>query len=243
MFENDNEIAAAIEDGTYFRESRRWYSSVYMSLISERYFFIVLTSIAFLTSVIALIAVLRLLPLNPRMPFLYEARNAYEEVPTIVPIKTYRTQDMNDALRRFFLVEYVSRREGYSSRTVDDRLNFVRNYSDEETYERYDKYLDIANPRSPVQKLGNLYTLSAAVDSSTLVITPSSKPDTYLASVEYEVDLYTQKLEKQVSYRADLTFSYKDLIVDQTDDMHKGDHFKITPMEFKVTDYKVKQIR
>lgn len=237
-------IAQSLEDGSYFKEARAWYSSIYLSVLSERYFFIILTTIATLTGMIALLALIRLMPLNPREPFIYLAQNAYLEIPVVKPIKTYRKQDINDALRRFFLAEFVLRREGYSSSTLTQRLNFVRNHSSKEAYMRYARMMDMRNPSSPVQKLGIYVTRNPTVQQSGVVIQPEpNKPGYYKATVPFSVSLYGNADARVTNYLADVTFYYKDLIVAQTKDMEEDKPFEITPMRFIVTEYDSRQLR
>ncbi|MBY0354752.1 MAG: hypothetical protein K2Q12_03375 [Rickettsiales bacterium] len=236
----DNVIIEELDREAYFNEARSWYSAIYLSVISERYFFIILTTIASLTGLIAVIALLRLLPLNPREPFLYLADNAYEQIPLVKPIKSYRTQDINDALRRFFLVEYVLRREGYSSSTLIQRMNFMRNHSDKVAFGDYAARMDVRNPNSPVQKLGVYANRAITVDTAKVQLQPvPNKPEYYQASVSFIADTYGSKENTSAPARADIIFYYKDLIVAQTKDMEEDKPFQITPMRFVVTDYKV----
>ena len=244
MTDESEDLADPVEDTAYFDEARKWYSTVYLSVISERYFFIILTTIAILTGVIALTAIIRLMPINPRAPFLYLADNAYEQVPIIKPIKTYRTQDINDALRRFFIAEYVMQREGYSSSTVSPRLNFVRSHSSKEAFARYAAYMDVRNKNSPVQQLGIYYVKNVSPSSASLEVMPiEGRPNYFRASMPFTVNLAGPGTSRQTIYRADIEFFYKDLIVEQTKDMEEHKPFHITPMRFLITDYKVKIIR
>lgn len=238
------DIAAAVEDGSYFLAARRWYSDIYVSVIPQRFFFVFLTVLAALTGLLALVAILRLMPLTPRVPFLYEAEDAYNQIPIIRPIKTYRTQDINDALRRFFLKEYVQQREGYSSASVTLRVNFVRNHSDKNTFARYGAYMDVRNPRSPVQELGIYSTKITRVDAANVTLQPvATRNDYWQASIPFTVTVNGQQTTRTTNYRADVTFFYKDLIVEQTKDNEDNEPFNITPMRFIVTDYKVRQFR
>jgi type IV secretory pathway component VirB8 len=244
MSVDDQDISAALEDGSYFQAARRWYSDIYISVISQRYFFIILTTLAALTGLLALIGILRLMPLTPRAPFLYEADDAFNQIPIVRPIKTYRTQDINDALRRFFLNEYVQQREGYSSDSVTRRINFVRNHSDRNTFARYGAYMDVRNPRSPVQELGIYSTKLTRIESSQVTLQPITNRQNYwLASIPFSVTINGQQTTRTTNFRADVTFFYKDLIVEQTRDMEEDKPFDITPMRFIVTDYKVRQFR
>ena len=245
MPEENIETPGLLEQSEYFEKARKWYASVYLSIIPDRYFFIVLTCIAGLTGLISILALIQLMPLNPRVPFIYEATNAYEEVPLVRPIKTYRTQDINDALRRFFLQEYIQRREGYSSSTVGQRINFVRNHSSKESFARYASYMDVRqNPKSPVQELGIYFTRQAKLSATPFQITPiPARPNYYRASILFTVDLYGGTATPTTNYRADIEFFYKDLIVEQTKDMEEDSPFEITPMRFLVTDYRVRKFK
>lgn len=245
MTSEDTEKKSLLEEAGYFEHARQWYSTVYLSIISERYFFIALTTIAMLTGLISLFSLIQLMPLSPRVPFIYEATNAYEEIPIIKPIKTHRTQDINDALRRFFVSEYIKRREGYTSNSVGARINFVRNHSSKEAFARYAAYMDVRrNPRSPVQELGIYFTRVAQLGSTQYIITPvQGRPNYYRVNIPFIVNLYGGPATQTTNYRADIEFFYKDLIVEQTKDMEEDSPFEITPMRFLVTDYRVRKFK
>ncbi len=226
------------EDTAFFEEARRWYSTVYLSVISERYFFIILTSISILTGLVALTAIIRLMPITPRVPFLYLADNAYEERAVIKPIKSYHTQDINDALRRFFLIEYVQQREGYSSTSVSSRLNFVRAHSSKEAFLSYVSFVDVRNPNSPLQQYGIQYVRDVDAEESSLIVVPEEgKPNYYRASVKFSASLVGSQASRTTFQRADIKFFYKDLIVAQTDDIDSEISSQVTPMRFLVTEY------
>lgn len=244
MTTEEYEKTSLLDESGYFEQARKWYSVVYLSIISERYFFIVLTTFATLTGLIAMLALIQLMPLNPRLPFIYQASNAYEEIPIVKPIKKYRTQDINDALRRFFLEQYISRREGYTSNSVGPRINFVRNHSSKETFARYAGYMASSNPRSPVQELGIYYSKAASITTAQYVITPvQGRANYYSVSVPFMVRLYGGATTQTTNFRADIEFFYKDLIVEQTKDMEEDSPFEITPMRFLVTDYRVRKFK
>ena len=87
MHKESAKISQMIENGDYFKNARRWYTTRYMSIIPERIFFIVLTSIAIASGLVALLALLLLMPLTPREPFLYLSDNALKSWAQIKPIR------------------------------------------------------------------------------------------------------------------------------------------------------------
>lgn len=237
----DDDLKEKIRDGTYFQEARKWYSTVYMSLISERVFYVILTSASILTLLIAISSVSSLMPLSPTVPLFIRSDNVLRNLPRITPLST-EPEEANISLRRFYAGTYVKNREIYSKNKVNELVRFVFNHSDSPTYETFKRYYDTTNPRSPIVRyaaLADRYVQIQNVD----VRPNDDKPGKYEATVFFVAILSSYEGNQQSFWRADLTFDYQDLVVEQAVDKTIDTGLKITPMKFRVTSYNVRELK
>lgn len=146
------QCARSIEDGSYFTEGRRWYAVVYMSVMSERCLYILLTAVSTITALLAIISLLTLLPVKPAIPILFPMKNVVRDVPTIFELRHSPTQPVNDALMRYFIEAYTKKRENYTFETIQSHFRFLKSYSTPEEMQQYSRYIDPASPRSPINR-------------------------------------------------------------------------------------------
>lgn len=237
----DDDLKEKIRDGTYFQEARKWYSTVYMSLISERVFYVILTSASIFTLLIAIAAVGSLMPLSPTVPLFIKSDNVLRNLPRITPLST-EPEDANVSLRRFYAGTYVKNREIYSKDKVNELVRFVFYHSDKPTYDTFTRYYDTTNPRSPIVRYAAL--ADRYVQIQDIDVRPSEgKPGKYEATVYFVAVVTSYEGSEQSSWRADLTFDYQDLVVEQDVDKTIDTGLKITPMKFKVTSYNVRELK
>lgn len=235
----DPDLSERIRDGSYFEEGRKWYSEVYMSLISERFLYLVLTSVAVLTSLLALIGVIRLLPIVPAEPFLIRTPDVVHTLPLITPLAKHRAELTDDSLRRWFVEQYVVYRESYSRDKIAPRARSIFHWSTRDSYEVYRRSIDTSNPRSPVVRYESSAEREVEVMSTEILPDPNARENAYVAKVNFVA--YVIRLgQVETSYwTAELAFNYKDAFVDQENLQPKTGRMKVTPMEFKVGSYVV----
>lgn len=200
-------IAEKLEDGSYFKEGRQWYSAIYISPISERIFFIILTCVAGLIFIMAVLALLYLLPIKPRIPFVYRAANMFEEVPTMVRLK--KPEDpANPAIVRYYLSAYTTMRESYSEDKFLSSRAFVKAYSDPSVFDEYNRLTHPDNPRSPIRRFGRFIDLSAKVQS--VRFDRSAQP--YKATVQFSTEEIGTSVSEKTNWTATINFFYTDLV-------------------------------
>lgn len=241
----DEELKEKIRDGSYFQDARKWYSVVYMSLISERIFYIILTSVALLTMFIAVLAVMSLMPLSPTIPLFIKSNDVLRNMPRITPLAQER-EEPNAAIRRFYVAAYVRNREDYSKNKVNEFVRFIFNNSDGKTYEVFKRYYDATNPRSPIVVYGAVGTRTIQPQHVVVsLVTPAEpgKPAIYNATVYFDALVSTYSTQETTSWRADLTFEYQDLAVEQDTKKTRETGLKIAPMQFKVTSYTISAVK
>ncbi len=240
------ELKQSVEDGSYFREARSWYSRVNLALMSERVLYIVLTAIAALIFLVGIIAVLRLLPIKPVRPFIYVSKNGVTTVARLRGL-SQGSETPDEALRRYFCSEYVMRRESYNIKKLNSNVLYVYRQSDEKTAQIFQRYMDKSNTRSPIV----MYQAEAerAINVTDVKITPKGEGK-YVADVDFEATVITMGDQTKTQHHATVEFKYKDLGVPQEKEANKEEAknifdqvstVKVEPMEFMVMGYSVMQ--
>ncbi|MFO1243302.1 MAG: VirB8/TrbF family protein [Rickettsiales bacterium] len=235
------DIAESIRSGDYFRQSQAWYTTIYMSILSERFFFIVLTMIAAITMFFAALAVIGLMPITKQVPFFYVSRDINSELPVMTPLRTDEMQSVNDALRRYFVSAYIKNREEYSLDKLQAQFRMIQKHSDENAFSVYRRFIDPSNPRSPITLYQRLSIKNVSVISISIQPDPS-KPGHYNATAEFSARVKSFGKETVSTWQAQMLFNYTDLNVDQTEE--KADNsLKVTPMTFTVLEYTSRELR
>ena len=228
-----------IEDGSYFREGRKWYSLKYVALISERVIYIIITMLALLILIASVVGILRLLPLTPPVPFTYISRDGVGTLAHIESLENEWGEASDVSLRRYFCEEYVRRREGYNIRKLNANVLYIYNHSNEVTARNFRDYMDKSNPRSPLVMYQSRIERRVTVDE--VIVTPLGD-NKYEAVVDFSAILVRDGGYEQTYHRAQLQFDYTDIKYEHTDeDTINGKPLKISPMTFKVTEYSAKQ--
>ena len=234
------DIADSIRGGAYFKEAHAWYTTKYMSILSERFFFIVLTLIAFVTLMFAVSAFIGLMPINRQIPFFYVSRDISRELPLMKPLRASQLEPINDALRRYFVAAYVVNRENYTLDKLQPQYRMVQKHSDENAFAVYRRFIDPSNPRSPI----TMYQRKSIKEVSIIhvVTTPDVTPGRYNATVDFAARVKSFGKEERSTWQAQLLFTYQDLTVDQTEEV-SDKPLKVTPMKFTVQEYTSRELR
>lgn len=234
------DIAENIRSGTYFREAHAWYTTKYMSILSERFFFIVLTLIAFITLMFAIMALAGLMPINRQVPFFYVSRDISRELPLMKPLRATQLEPINNALRRYFVAAYVANRENYTLDKLQPQYRMVQKHSDDNAFAVYRRFIDPSNPRSPI----TMYQRKSIKNISVVRVTttPDATPGRYNATVDFTARVRSFGKEEQSNWQAQLLFNYQDLTVEQTEEV-SDKPLKVTPMKFTVLEYTSRELR
>lgn len=231
------EITQSIADGSYFQEGRKWYNLLYIGPISERIFFIIIATIALFITFCAVTSVINLLPIKPRIPFVYRARDFIGEIPRMERFKA-PNEPANPALIRYFLSTYVNMRESYDEGRFLMRYAFVRQYSDERTFREYDRLTNPNNPRSPISRYGKYADVTVTVHNVTYnrSITP------YEAKVDFSTEIIGTDQKKKTSWTATISFEYTDLTQTTHFDERLKDYvLEYTEPTFRTLSYEVRE--
>lgn len=238
MATDHEDIAKALEDGSYFVEARKWYNAVYISPISERVFFIVITLIAAVIFVMAILSFMYLLPIKPRIPFVYRAKDIVGEIPNMIRLKS-PTEPTNPALMRYYVSTYVNMRESYSESRFLVNRSFMQYYSDNNVFDEYNRQTHPSNPRSPIRLYGKYITLEAKIEKVTFERTQAGPSR---AMVDFSTDEIGPDGRKKAQWTATVAFYYTDLIERDVIDPKTGDFtLEMDKPTFQVVSYDVKE--
>ncbi len=241
----DESLKRSVSDGSYFIEARRWYDVAYMSLISERLLYIIYSILSLIIMALALKGVVGLLPIKPGAPLVMMTRNVIKEYPTIVPLGDVE-ENPDHVIRRFFITQYVLRRERYDKDLIADSARFVLNYSSPDVYGEYRQFYDKSNPRSPILRYESRARRLIEIGDISIRLTgdKASAGETaqYDARVAFRAIVADETRAKTSYWTAELRFEYQDIQVVKNDDPDSKRALKVIPMKFRVLDYKSNDI-
>lgn len=261
--EEYHQIAQSIENGNFFEESKKWYRALYLSILTDRCFYIVVTIIATLAALFAIFGFLKLLPISPAEPLLFPMKNTIRDTPMMSRLREDIYEPVNLSLARYHANAFVKKREDYSFERVQSRFRFLKGYSDKATMQAYSKYINPASPRSPINKyqknvtrdviITNTVIRKADGTTSELIDWDKTTEDQYIADVYYTAREFYPEKAQYSDWRATVEFNYKPLYIEQQDptvtEMLLGlpkeitdDDKKIEAMTFLVTDYTVEEL-
>ena len=131
------EIAEKVRSGEFFRESREMYDFAVHDPMSERYIFLLITGLAGMIFLVALIAVNGLYPLHITTPFIVKSTSLVEDIPHIKKITSYEEETTSSAVLRFIISNYITLREEYNIDTFDRNARGIKLQSAEEVYKDF----------------------------------------------------------------------------------------------------------
>lgn len=225
------EIARKVRSGEYFREAKGMYDRSVNDAMSERYFYVFVSSIALLTMLVAFYAAQSLYPLTRTVPFIYASSNVVEDVPRMISLKQYVHQTPSEAVLFFLAANYVRQQEEYNINNIERNMNGLRVSSSPELFAIYQRNMQPTNPDSPVVQYQR--HSSRVIDIESVKLIPGAKPQlevTYTATV---VGGTTQKITR---YLAQLGYEYSGIELDAKTGTVK-------PFSFLVNAYNTKAVQ
>ena len=224
-------IADKVRSGEYFREARAMYDVGVHDTMAERYFYMLVTGIALFTFLIALLAANSLYPLSRAVPFTYAINDTVEDVPRLIALRSDSNQTASEAVLFFLAKNFVQLREQYSINTLERNASGLRSQSSDQVFADYQHLMDTSTPDSPVtlyqrHSVRNINVLSVAM--------VPGKNDA--VTVEYEASVENANGSKKTRYKAELTFNYSGVELDEKTG-------KVKPLQFKVLQYRTQPIQ
>lgn len=232
-----DEIKQSLSDGTYFSEARKWYSLVYITPISERVLFIIITSIAAVIFCFAVMSLINLLPIRPRIPFVYRAKDIIGELPTMIRFKE-PSEPSNPALVKYFLRTYVEMHESYQESLFLLRWKFVQHYSSSPVFLEYNRLTNPENPRSLIRQYGKYADVKTTINE----VTFDRNVQPYQGIVNFSTEVIGSDNPKKTNWTATIGFEYTDLTEkDHFDERLKDYVLDFTEPSFKVVSFDVRE--
>lgn len=224
-------VADRVRSGAYFEEAREWYDDVYHKPLAERSFLIVLLCLAALLATVALDSVMQVFPLSRTVPFPVMVQDIGASQARIVGLAR-GDQDVNAAVLRYMVGQYVTMREGYQVNSFSRNVLNVQFHSTEAVFRLYRNAIDPTREDSPITRYQQRMQRSIRVQA----IDINRVGDLSSAKVTYQAIVTGGEKTEKSLFTAELTFRYSDIVVDQ-------ETGKITPMSFQVTGYNTHPIR
>jgi type IV secretory pathway component VirB8 len=230
-------IADEIESGAYFAEARDWYGRIYIAPIAQRVFYLIITVICVLIFFFAFSAITNLLPIVETRPFFYltTANDMMDRRLRIVPLRE-PTEPVNQAMRRFYLTQFVSHYEAYDEGQFDLRRKFIYQHAAADVFSTYDQQISPANRNSPIRRFGKFASVDVDVQSVQLL----EKTNPPQAIVYFAKNTTWQTEREQDYWTARITYDWSDLKENNRWDDTAGDYvLELTEAAFKVQRYQI----
>lgn len=225
------EIAEKVRTGEYFREARGIHDVTVSDPMSERYFYICITSLAIMILLVAVMAARGLYPLNITVPFIFNTHDIVNDLPRMKTLTAFKGESASEALLRFLVKNYVTMRETYEIDTFDRSINGVKQQSSKDLFAEYQTLIDPSNPDSPIVQYQR-HTRRTIV----ILATKRLVDQDFGMEVYYDVYLETRGEIKKSRWQADIAFSYSGVELDEKKE-------KVKPISFVVTKYRSKRIQ
>lgn len=258
MFDDDAALTNAdIEDGTYIRKARQWYSDIYHVPIAERSFYVIIIVLAILNSLLAVQSFLSIFPLNVKVPFLTYSDDAWADLPIAKKLASEPLEDKNFAVMKHLVKTYIVNRESYDIENYELRYRNIASQSTKSVFDKYKENMDATNLYSPYRIYTNRFKRNINVAS---IAFQSTGKDAFARIIFYAsvVNVFDGREAKRAKFQVDMNFQYSNFDVDQSLEENvwiarllgltgqsikaSGDKRKITPMKFVVSGYEVREL-
>lgn len=235
-----------LEQGNYFNKARQWYDELYHRPLYERTYFIVVTFFSAMTIWLSSQVYLSMFPLNPVVPYFITSPNIVDEYPVISPLRKQPAEDINIAIARFLVTNYVEVRENFHHDMTRLEWNFnrIRSTTGEEEFSQYQREVNPQNPASPFNKYGR----EAKRDVSIYDVRLFLESEPRQAKVRFTSDVTRGREVETQNWEANITFRFPPLTVNQeTNNVMqmnptKGDYEEMREIFFQVEKYSVQEL-
>ncbi len=238
-----------LAESAYFKEARHWFTELYIAPIASRSFFLVISVIGLVVLVIAAIGMAGLMPV--RQPVTLVINNPQMDS-TKVQLAAIRppAMELDTALKRFMVAQYVIRRESYQPKEWNQQQAFIRAHSDGAATAAYDAATIESNPGSYRASLGQVGQRLITIENITIedAAAEAGKANSlgglFTATVRFTAEFKNVANIPQSSWTATLRFNYSDTEITQTKSVDGGsEKLAATLPLFKVVSYEVVQNR
>ncbi len=212
------EVAELVRSGAYFDEARAWYQALFIGPISERTFFLIIAILAGLVGIAGIVAVVSLLPITER-PAVMVANARLDETALDLIRMRKQYEPVNPAMRKFYIKQYIERRESYDAVRYPKHYAFIHAHSDDPTFAAYSDTYNPENPQSFLNVLGERGRRWADVRS--VEVNEAVEPK--VATVRFSTETLVNEMSTITQWTAVIGFYYSDLAVTPVVDPATGE--------------------
>ncbi|MDG1286068.1 MAG: VirB8/TrbF family protein [Rickettsiales bacterium] len=239
-------IRKSVADESYFVNAKQWFDEIYHRPLVERSFFILIMALSALTIFFSAITYLSMLPLSRTVPYTIYSDDLAEELPIISKLRSKPAEDINVAVARFLLSNYLKEREAfrYDVTKLEWQFNRIRSTSGEKEFQRYQRFINPENPSSPFNKYGRSATRTVSIYDIRMDL--ASYPSR--ATLYFTTNVARGKQQQQNNWVTNITFRFPKLTVDQnTNEVLQWNTAKETyelaeKIDFRVGQYNVQEV-
>lgn len=217
------------EKQDFYKEAKNWHYDMYQSQTVWLKRALLGLGIMSVFLFMALIALIALIPLKERVPYLYTFNHATGEIMKLGRLEP-TTLTANWELDRYFMTHYVINRESYNSDNIDYPYQIAWAMSDESTRRQYDAEVSSDTKTSPYRVYGKNKFVTVQVLSI-------SKLNENAAEIKFDKTLHDRNSETQQTVHKEAIIKWK--YVKEVATQKVLDR---NPLGFKVTYYQVTQI-
>ena len=240
MSEDTEIVSDMMRKGQYFEAAKSWYRTLYIGLIAERSFFLVIAILSFFIAIFAFISVIELLPVTSRPGLIIHTTRLDDTVFSASRIGV-RGQPVNSEMLKFMIGAYVFSRESYQAATYARYSAFVVAHSDAPTATSYIALYGQNNPQSPAAILGERGTRKVTIDDLAIkdkLDSDKDKVTSSVATVRFTTELEGMANANKTQWTAEIQYYYSDLAVQEATNPETGEsEIHTQDPQFQVVNY------
>ncbi len=206
---------------------KNWYADRYQTVVVQRNFLALITIASLAGIIFSVLSVVKITTSKTIEPFVIEIEDKTGITNVIRPL-TKEKYAYDETLRRYFLTQYITKRETYNYVTFEyNYFTVVRLLSDPVVYNAFRQDVYASNPNSPV-RLGQVTQRYIKIKSITF-LQPVKGEVGFTAQIRFKSDDNGANVKYKV---ATINFDFIDMVLTE-------EERAINPLGFRVIGYRV----
>lgn len=215
------QMKAAIKDGSYFNDAYDWYFFKYLSPICDRTLLVFSGTISAIVIFLLFQMIQQSFPLVEEFPIFYKSKDQAVYVPKLSGLKSYYANSSEDDKKeigrvdeyvaRYLLATYVKGREEYdyskaSIAEVNDKFKRIKDTSAASEYTKFQALMSRNNPLSPLRYFGKNVDRQVQIESIKFI---RKEPEGFASIAK---DFMIKEIPTQAEVRFKTTLTNRDAI-------------------------------
>ncbi len=147
------QIAQSVETQQYYEDAKEWYQIKYLYPVIERSFFLFLTLVSVICSIIAFAVLSSFLPLTTHVPIAVSNNDPVQQYTTISKMtEKLGYSNADDVVQRYLLKRYIESFEEYDYfndfEKLSANLRFIKTFSTPAMHSYYEFFISLRNTDS-----------------------------------------------------------------------------------------------